>query len=311
MAGFEWWEQRVNDYDHNNPHNISQTSGTTTVDVLWVGGLTSDTWGIGSCLLKEINFNKNKRQDLNNDPALFRHLAAHELGHVIGYEHVHERDSRDSHNPTMWACSVGNATDIRQDDETAVQYRSDISGVWRSATANSSFEEDTYNIHWALSSGSTIRRLSPGVDGTPYYAAFRNYSAEPYMFITSSIADDPSVDWVKGRANYRRINSSDTGTVKVMQRVREYTESGASCGLPARRSDSGTRSYTTSLYYSVICTVPSTSFNYCTTSGKNPAGINTGNGGIDVRIYVYNRMYTAYGVRAEVGIDRVRILADT
>ena len=46
------------------------------------------------------------------------------------------------------------------------------------------------------------------------------------------------------------------------------------------------------------------------TAGENPPHVTGGYGGIEVRVYVYNRMFRASGSRALVGVDRVRVLVD-
>ncbi|GIU91577.1 MAG: hypothetical protein KatS3mg011_0483 [Acidimicrobiia bacterium] len=44
--------------------------------------------------------------------------------------------------------------------------------------------------------------------------------------------------------------------------------------------------------------------------GQNPATKPAENGGVEVRVYVYNDMRNAQGVRTWIGLDRVRVLAD-
>jgi hypothetical protein len=136
---------------------------------------------------------------------------------------------------------------------------------------------------------------------------FKHSSAESYIFSTTHLIDDPTIDWVKARANYQKNTGSDTGTVKVTLRVREFDVGGSGCGLPSRRN--GSPSYTAAAYYTAVCT-PSTSWNFCTTSGENPATRPAETGGVDVRAYVYNRMFTSTGARAYLRVDRVRVLID-
>lgn len=308
MIGFDVWEWDIDKYNGASPVTISETSGTTIVDVSW---LDITGYGIGLCDLNSVGFAKSKRNELNNDAAKFKLLAAHEMGHAIGLDHTHKSDSYDGKVPVMYSCVIGTSATYRptQDDHAAMQIQTDPSGSFRSATANSSFEENTsYKEFWAIKSGSAVYRVTGGVDGTTYAMKYGHPSVDAYIYSTTGLIDDPSIDKVKARANYKKSASGDSGTVKVMLRVREYDVNGSSCGFPSRRSGSHT-SYTASAYYSKICTVNS-SWNYCTTGEENPLQRNAETGGVEVRVYVYNRMYNSFGGRSNVVVDRVRVLAD-
>ena len=310
MSGFRVWSWDVDRYDGAAPVTISETSGSQIVNVDWAWQ-PSSSYGSGNCNTGQIVFNSTKRALITSNVAEFKKLAAHEMGHAIGLDHVHRSDSLGGDNPpVMWACGWNDAGSYRlsQDDHAAMQLQTDVTGAWRSATANSSFEEDGgYTEFWGIKSGSITYRITGGVDGTPYYLKFKHNTAESYIFSTTRLIDDPRIDWVKARANYIKDVSTDTGNVKVMMRVREYNVSTPACGYPGRRS--GSYSFTAARYYTKYCT-PTTSWGYCTTAGENPPHVTAGYGGIEVRVYVYNRMFRASGSRALVGVDRVRVLVD-
>lgn len=310
MTGFNVWEWDVDRYDGSQPVTISETSGSQIVNVDWSWQVSS-SYGSGNCNTGQIVFNTQHRQEIRDNPAEFKKLAAHEMGHAIGLDHVHRTDSLGGDNPpVMWACgwNDGGTYRLTQDDHAAMQLQSDVSGAYRSATANSSFEEDGgYMEFWGIKSGSITYRVAGGVDGTPYYLKFLHNSAESYIFSTTRLIDDPTIDWVKARANYIKDVSTDTGNVKVMLRVRNYTVSTPDCGYPERRS--GSYSFAAARYFPRYCT-PTMTWEYCDTSGENPPDVAAEEGGIEVRVYVYNRMFRADGSRALVGVDRVRVLVN-
>ena len=310
MSGFRVWSWDVDKYNGSQPVTISETSGSQIVNVDWAWQQSS-SYGSGNCNTGQIVFNSTKRTLINSNTAEFKKLAAHEMGHAIGLDHVHRKDSLGGDNPpVMWACgwNDGGTYRLTQDDHAAMQIQTDVSGAYRSATANSSFEEDGgYMEFWGIKSGSITYRITGGVDGTPYYLKFMHNNAESYIFSTTRLIDDPRIDWVKARANYIKDVSTDTGNVKVMLRVREYNVATPACGYPGRRS--GSYSFAAARYYPKYCT-PTTTWKYCDTSGENPPHVAAGHGGIEVRVYVYNRMFRASGSRALVGVDRVRVLAN-
>lgn len=308
FAGFEVWEWDADKYNGNAPVGISTSTGSQTVYVDWTS-LTSG-YGSGNCNTGQIVFNSSYRNEINSNATAFKGLAAHEMGHAIGIDHVHKYDSSGGDNPpVMWACGWGNDYRLTQDDNAAMQLQTDVASGWRSTTANSSFEEDGgYLEYWGITSGSTTSRGAYGVDGTPYHLLFKHSSTEPYIFSTTRLIDDPTIDWVKARANYQKYSSTDTGTVKITLRVRDYEVNGTGCGFPSRR-DGSSPTYTAARYYTTTCT-PTTSWNYCTTSGENPPDQWAERGGVEVRIYVYNRMFDSSGARTYVRVDRVRVLAD-
>lgn len=279
-----------------------------------LGPIADGSWGWGLCDLTEVRFNSNKRSEITADLTTFRTLAAHEMGHAIGLDHVARYDSFGSDNPPLMGSCVlpwGGDYRLTQDDHAAMQLQTDRTGSapWKSATANSSFEEDGgYMEFWGIKSGSETQRGSTGVDGTPYYMRFRHTSAEPYIFSTTSLINDPSIDWVKARANYKMYDPpTDTGTVKVVLRVAAYDVGGNRCGWQPRRD--GTHSTGTYYYYQTSCS-PGLDWAHCDTSGQNPPDKPAEDGGVEVRVYVYNRMYNALGNRTWVSVDRVRVLVD-
>jgi hypothetical protein len=311
LVGFEVWEWDADRYTGGIPVTVSTTSGSTNVHVEWLP-LASNTYGIGICTTNVVRFNSLKKAEILSNTARYQYLAAHEFGHVIGLDHVGKQDSYNGDNPpVMWSCGFGNATyRLKQDDNAAIQLQTDVTSPYRSATANSSFEEDGgFMEYWGVSSGTSTTRISGGVDGTPYAARVSNSSAAAAVFSTTALIDDPTIDWVVARANYKKVSASHAGTVNVQLRVRTYNSGGNSCGFPARKD--GAHSYGTAYYYSATCT-PSTSWNYCTTSGQNPATKAAETGGVEVRIYVTNNMVSSptSGARAAVDLDRLRVLAD-
>lgn len=309
MVGFNVWEWDVDKYDGTAPAIISESSGAYNVDVEW-GILPSDVYGVGICNLGDVAFNSTKKAEILANLANYWYLAAHEMGHAIGIDHVAKFDSYDGDNPPlMWSCGFGSASyRLSQDDSAAMQLQTDLSGAYRSATANSSFEEDDGHAEfWGVSSGTTTLRHSGGVDGTPYYMGFRNTSSAAQIFSTTALIDDPTIDWVQARANYLKNYPGDYGTVTVQLRVRTYDVGGSDCGFPSRRD--GAKTFGTATYYSTSCT-PGVAWAYCTTSGTNPATKAAETGGVEVRILVTNNMFSPQGTRTYIGVDRVRVMVD-
>ncbi len=160
-----------------------------------------------------------------------------------------------------------------------------------------------------MSSGATTNRWSGGVDGTPYYMAFGSTSGSSYILSTTALIDEPTIDWIKARVNYRKMSSSDSGSVFIQLRVRTYTVNGSTCGSPARRTGSST-SFGVASYFTKTCAVGSTSWSYCTTSGMNPGSVATSDGGVEAQVKVTNNMFSHTGTRVHVGVDRTRVLVD-
>lgn len=310
MAGFEVWEWDADTYSGGQPVSISESSGSKTVAVKWIY-IPGSAVGYGICDTGVIGFDAYERNDFLAAPDQFRNVAAHEMGHVIGLDHVGRLDSYNGDNPpVMWSCPYSDSGfnyRLSQDDNAGIQMQTDTSGGYKSVTANSSFEEDGgYTEYWGVSSGASTWRYSGGVDGTPYYLAFGRTGGSSYVLSTTALDDVPTIEWVKARANYRKFESGDYGTVLVQLRVRTYDTGGSSCGTPSRKN--GSHSYGTASYYSLYCT-PGLSWSYCTTSGQNPPHKDATSGGIEVRVTVYNYMHSEQGSYRSVGVDRVRVLA--
>lgn len=313
MTGFAVWTWDVEKYNGAAPFSVSQSGSGSALSAEWYhldyGDAQTD------CYLGTMIFDEDKHPYYSTHLGELARDAAHEIGHFWGIGHSHWPDSRDQDNPAlMYSCGGGSDYyRLSQDDHAAVQLLTDVSGSYRSATANSSFEEDGgYWEFWGLSSGATgYTHSSGGVDGTPQYVSFQNYTSAPYILSTTALIDEPSIDDVRARANYRRMSSSDSGNVDVYLRVRTYTVGGSACGSPGRQGgDETTISWGTTYNYHLPCTVSSTSWHYCTVTGMNPAHVSPQSGGVEVQVKVINNMWTAYGLRAQVGVDRVRALVD-
>jgi len=317
MTGFARWTWDVEKYNGSSPFSVSEGGAGSVLRAKWapmVGSVAGT-----DCSGGLMTFNSDEMAWFDLVPGRLSYVAAHELGHFLGMGHSHYPDSRNGDNPpVMFSCGAG-ATSyaLTQDDHAAVQLLTDLTAGrgYHSATANSSFEEDTpvsgygYREFWGISSGTTTQaHYSGGVDGTPTYMSFRNYTADAYILSTTALIDNPPIDSLKARANYRRMSSSDHGRVVVKLTVSPYTVSGSGCGNPSRRTGSQTTLVSTVLY-TLPCDVSSTAWHYCTVSMPgDPTSVAETYGGVQARVTVTDQMWTAYGLRAEVGVDRVRVL---
>ncbi|MCP4309507.1 MAG: hypothetical protein GY788_32455 [bacterium] len=138
--------------------------------------------------------------------------ATHESGHILKQDHSGTGDSHDGQVPTMSTCTDTSVKgSLEQDDEAAVQALTDMSGVYRSTTANSSFEESSGLEYWGKQLVTATGIYSGGVDQTPYYAAFKGNSSSTALYSTTRLMDARYIDWIKGRANYKKHPRSIVG----------------------------------------------------------------------------------------------------
>ena len=216
--------------------------------------------------------------------------------------------------PTMVSCrgieGYRKSRWLSQDDEAAYQFLTNRSGTYHAATANPSFEESQYLQYWGLQNVTAHGRYSGGQDGTPYYVSFKGSASNTAIYSTTRITDGGELDWITGRANYRKSYPYDTGHVTIVAKYREVDfPSSPKCGDPATFSGNARDiSYDSvsfsNYYYSKTC-YPGVGWGYCTTSGTNPPTRDA----YDGRIVVYNRMKAPAGNYTYVAVDRVRLLA--
>ena len=302
--------------------------GGRTFTMHWNGfGMSSDTFARTLCAAGTIDFNPARFNDFRLNRVNLRGLATHEWGHVWGLGHSGRYDSHGGGPPSMSTCwgYPGNSPPqmtaqavIAQDDSAALQFQTNkVRGGYGAATANPSFEEGTR--WWGFQNVSSRSIRWGGQDESVRYLRFSGPSSSTAIYSTTRISDitapfsDNSVSWtvVKGRANYKKWNSSSYGHVKVVQRIRarEYPSAGyrdLTCQNWTDSNDAATIGPWVSM--TRYC-YPTTSWGYCTTDTYSvPANIGgTTTESIDVRIVVYNRMKFG-GHYLGVDVDRVRAL---
>ena len=279
------------------------------------------TCGFG---FKDVEFNLDYMDEFLSGGMDFAGLAWHESGHVWGINHSGRYDSFGANPPTMSTCDIpGNGSlrvNLSQDDEAAVQFLAEVSGAYRSGTANSSFEEGTQ--WWGLSGQTpslTTSSNGGGVDGSPYYAVMGSGGTDSYIYSTSRYIEGWSAS-VIGRANFRKNSATnDQGHVLVVLAWRQvsYADDVDTCWdsfyfQRKRLSSPDPIDDFTDHWYPSVC-YPTASWTYCDTAWSDISSTNTAHEptAIDVRIYFYNRM-RAYpgGYYTLVHLDRTRVRID-
>lgn len=319
VGGFTAWKLQVDRYSGADGFSVQAGSSP---DVSWTdfGGWINDSMKLGeaNCFWGTIKFNDHPDAIALFDSNILklRGTAAHEGGHILALDHAGDDDSHDGQKATMATCTDSSAKgSLEQDDEAAVQARTDASGVYVSVTANSSFEEASGWQYWGKQSVSSSGIYSGGVDSTPYYASFKGSSSSTAVYSTTRLMNARTIDWIKGRANYRKSYVYDYGHVLVVMKWRNVNYvNGETCGSPDYYGASGVEQTINDVssvgsfndhYYTKTC-YPGSSWGYCTTSGAAPGNVDA----IDARIVVYNRMRAPQGNYTWVGVDRIRALVD-
>ncbi|MDX1659063.1 MAG: matrixin family metalloprotease [Nitriliruptorales bacterium] len=311
VAGFESWSQDVERWSGG----YLVTNGGQDWSARWDDLGSASTHARTVCILglNNIEFNTERLGDYQDNSLSLHAVAAHEWGHAFGLGHVGTLDvpSGNGGPPTMATCtSASSRASLSSDDEAAITSQNEsVDGIFDTATANSSFEEnEASHIGWwkPQSLGEFFASSSGGgVDGSPWYAIMKgngasNAAAYSDTYVT---ADNGLIG--KARANYKKYSSGDYGSVKVTYKHQAYNHSGSSCGkLNGLTSISGW--YATSK----VC-YPTSTWNYCTTSQLSYGGANYRV--IRARVVLYNRMkWTIDGVELpqRVRFDRTRILID-
>lgn len=313
-AGFTAWTLDIEDYKGIKVLSESGNGWTARWETLSAG-----THAVTECYLfvNDITFNDDRYGDYDSGSLSMSAVSAHEWGHAFGLGHVGDEDS-DSGLPTMSTCSGSDGDPERatlsNDDEGAIHVSNESVSIggnsfW-TVTANSSFEESESSglEYWRTQNLNKFYRSSSGggVDGSTYFAYTRavpgvtNGAILQDTFLTSDNGED-----YRGRINYKKHLSSDTGTVKVTIKVLSGTHSSSGCGgLNSNTMGSAWVQKTATCY-------PSNNWGYCTTAELTVRD-GADNRVHEARIVFYNRMQNNIdgGTNTYVRTDRDRAMSD-
>jgi len=310
---------------HWQGYHSALRNGGDTFTMRW-----KPSWYIGggdaktpcSPMTPEIAFNSSNIPKYQANYTRLRGVSTHEWGHAWGLGHSGRYDSHGGGAPSMSTC-WGDMTEqafVAQDDAAGIQYKTNPSGPYGAVTANPSFEE-SYRW-WGFSSnvnGKSIK--TPGQDSSRHYLRFGGAtSSQTYIYsttrlsrMTNPLAGDMFNSTYKGRANYKKATSSSSGSVLIQLRIRGVDYPGnntynAGCQIRNNVNQAGASlgSWVSLSVYGY----PSSGWNYRTTPWYTATSYVNGTRteGVDVRMYVFNRM-TFGGGYVSVDVDRVRGLA--
>ncbi|KAA3640288.1 MAG: hypothetical protein DWP92_03275 [Armatimonadetes bacterium] len=315
-SGFDAWVYDVEKY--SGGYLLSE-SGTNWI-ARWdsIGGDTART----ECfIVHNITFNTLKLADFQSGALDLSSVAAHEWGHAFGSGHVGEEDLplTSEEPPTMSTCNstgLGNLrTSLSRDDEASITSANESVSGYKTATANSSFEENesSHLEYWRTQQVASFYASTSGggVDGSPYYGVFRaNAGVTNGAIYSDTYVTADNGERYKARANYKKSLSTDYGTIQVTMKTRVFEhQANSGCGganINETVYQSGWR------VYNKTCT-PQTSWSYCTTpvltfSGYDDSIVH------HARVVVYNRMQAwiggGPGGNTSVRTDRDRVMLD-
>ena len=290
-------------------------SPTMTMNFLDIPSLAAT-----DCIGDVINFDSDAVNAFINGTTILSGLGAHEWGHVWGLGHSGKNDSFGAGNPTLSTCwgNFNAQRYISQDDNAGIQFRTDKSGSFGSATANSSFEEGT--TYWGFQNVNyTHMFYSGGQDGSPNYLRFGGPSSSTAVYSTSRISDswydgDEIGADVKGRANYKKSTYGSLGHVLVVAKWAHVdfsgtTEPWANCQLKPGNNNAS-QSVGSYEFQKLKYCYPGNSWGYCTTAQDDVVSSDSGGRkpeALQMRIVVYNRM-KLQGDPVPVDVDRTRFL---
>lgn len=264
--------------------------------------------------MNDITFNEAQWNHYNSGALSLEAVAAHEWGHALGLGHTGKHDTPNSSSaeypPTMATCVDGGSTaraSLSRDDEAGITSVNESVSSWETITANSSFEENesSHKEWWTTQNVSSFSALTSGggVDGSAWYGWFKpTIGVSNGAIYSDTFYTAKNGEQLKGRANYRKNVSSDSGSVKVTLKVRPWDHSGSNCGKLNAKSLAGGWAY-----QNKTC-VPNSSWSYCTT------GTIVMSGGQDrvlqARIVLYNNMQSIVdgGTNTYVDTDRTRVM---
>jgi hypothetical protein len=284
-------------------------TGQAFVDIDRGGG--SGVWNIhrvdepgGDDDVNGVTYCNSREIEVNDSPSGngLRDVAAHEMGHVLGFDHTGQYDSRDGRFPLMATCQdFGTTRSLSQDDSAKMfEVFSAAAGIH----SNIGFERDY--TYWGFS-GSHSKLIRTDTAHYGYRSlGWKPLSSTSFVYQTVTLNTEPGVDLTPRMSLRKYTAGTTTGYVSVRMRVRgrDYANPVAGCFYPNGRYQNTVTAQEGQWHYSSWGTyTPTTSW---VNRDFPDMDLPTGYDAYDIQIHIYSSV-KADGSYREIDIDNPRV----